>query len=56
MAEEGTHEELLATEGGVYAGLVKRQLDIPESSGSNNSNSSNNGNANGRVVAGGKIK
>ncbi|CAM9993425.1 unnamed protein product, partial [Hapterophycus canaliculatus] len=31
VAEEGTHEELLATEGGVYAGLVKRQLDVSDS-------------------------
>lgn len=28
VAEEGTHEELLSSRGGVYAGLVKRQLDV----------------------------
>lgn len=35
MAEEGTHDELVSAEGGVYAGLVKRQLDLGDSSSSN---------------------
>lgn len=28
VVEEGSHEELLSTKGGVYSGLVKRQLDL----------------------------
>lgn len=30
MAEEGTHDELVSAKDGVYAGLVKRQLDISD--------------------------
>ncbi|CAN0072557.1 unnamed protein product [Ectocarpus sp. 4 AP-2014] len=33
VVEEGTHEELLDAKHGVYAGLVKRQLDLGESGG-----------------------
>lgn len=36
VAEEGTHDELVSAEGGVYAGLVKRQLDLGDSSSSSN--------------------
>lgn len=35
VAEEGTHDELVSAEGGVYASLVKRQLDLGDSSSSN---------------------
>lgn len=30
VAEEGTHDELVSAKDGVYAGLVKRQLDISD--------------------------
>lgn len=33
MVEEGTHEELLFQKGGVYSGLVKRQLDLGDNKG-----------------------
>ena len=30
VVEEGSHEDLLSNKGGVYSGLVKRQLDLGE--------------------------
>eukprot|EP00752_Nemacystus_decipiens_P014577 g12981.t2 len=35
VAEEGTHDQLVSVDGGVYASLVKRQLDLGDSSSSN---------------------
>lgn len=33
VAEEGTHDELVSAKDGVYAGLVKRQLDLGDHNG-----------------------